>query len=161
MKIYYSKPRKTKLKIDKTSFYKLLSEIAKLTGLKVSKDMELSVNFVTAKTICKMNTEYVGHKGLTDVITFSYLTPEDFVSNSGIFAEIFICIDKAIIEAKERNIDFADELSLYIVHGILHIVGYDDLKPKDIKEMRKAEADCMDNLKKQFALNMIFGLKIS
>ncbi|MEI6055126.1 MAG: rRNA maturation RNase YbeY [Lentisphaerota bacterium] len=161
MKVYYSKPRKTNLKIVKTSFYKLLSEIVKLAELKVSRDMELSVNFINSKTICKMNIEYVGHEGITDVITFNYLTPEDFFSGSGIFAEIFICIDKAIIEANERNIDFADELSLYIVHGILHIAGYDDLKPKDLKEMRKAEILCMTALKKQFNLNNIFNLKIS
>ena len=160
MKVYYSKPKNSKLKICKTNFHKLLAEITKIAGLKVSKDMELSVNFVTAKTIARMNIEYVGHQGITDVITFSYLTPEDFSSSSGIFAEIFVCIDKAKIEAEKRCLDFAEELSLYIAHGVLHIAGYDDLNPEDIKKMRNAETECMSALKKQFDLRKIFSLKI-
>lgn len=160
MKVYYSKPGRTNLQIAKTGFHKLLLEITKLTGLKISREMELSVNFVTAKTICQMNIEYVGHEGITDVITFSYLTPEDLNSNTGIFAEIFICIDKAVIESKERDLTIAEELALYIVHGILHIAGYDDLNPTDIEKMRKAETECMAALKKQFDLNNIFSLKI-
>lgn len=158
MKIYYSKPRKTDLKIAKALFHKFIFETIALAELKVSNEMDISVNFIRAKTICKMNEEYIGHQGITDVITFSYLTPEDFYSASGIFAEIFICIDKAIVEAKERNIDFAEELSLYIVHGILHIAGYDDIKLSDIRKMRRAESKCMSALKEQFDLSVIFKL---
>ncbi len=159
MKVYYSKQVRTNLKIAKAGFYKLLTEIVYLAGLQISKDMELSVNFVTAKTIAEMNAEHVGHEGITDVITFCYLTPEDFSSNSGIFAEIFICIDKAKAEAEERSLDLSEELSLYLVHGILHVAGYDDLNPEDIIKMRKAEAQCISALKKQFDLSKIFSLK--
>jgi probable rRNA maturation factor len=106
-----------------------------------------------------MNSEHMNHHGITDVISFSYLTEYDLSPDPGVFGEVFICIEKAKSESEERNISFTDELTLYIVHGILHIASYDDMDPSSRKRMRLAEAYCMNNLKKQFSLSEIFALK--
>lgn len=159
MKVYYSKQRETNLNIAKSDFCKLVNEIINFTDMDVSEEMAVSINFVNKKTICLINTSFVGHEGITDVISFNYLTPEDIDTNKGIFAELFICVEKAEIESRERIIEFAEELTLYIVHGLLHIAGYDDLEVSKRKKMRKAEEKCMDLLKKRFTLNRIFTQK--
>ena len=161
MKVYYSKPKKTNLSIAKSDFYKLVNEIIKCIKLNLSKELAASVNFVDSKTICRINLDYVGHKGITDVISFNYLTDADLLSSSDIFAELFICIEKAETESHDRLIDFSEELTLYIVHGLLHIAGFDDLKASERKQMRNAEASCMKLLKNKFKLNEIFTLKNS
>jgi len=159
MKVYYSKPRKTNLSIDKQTFSSLVSEAVKISGLKVSETAAIVINFVSERQICSMNSEHMHHEGITDVISFSYLADEDIDKETGIFAEIFVCVRKAEIEAMERKIEFADELILYVIHGILHIANYDDLDSASRKKMRQAEARCMKHLKKKFDLKSVITLQ--
>ncbi|HQU09211.1 MAG TPA: rRNA maturation RNase YbeY, partial [Opitutales bacterium] len=57
--------------------------------------------------------------------------------------EICVSADRAKIVSTERGIDFSHELSLYLIHGWLHLAGYDDLTPQDRKQMRQAEKAVM------------------
>jgi probable rRNA maturation factor len=71
-------------------------------------------------------------------------------------AEIFICTDTAEQAAKSLKRRFSDEIALYLVHGILHVSGEDDLIPKDRKRMRGLERKVLSELRKTFDFEIIF-----
>jgi len=89
--------------------------------------------FSTDEYLLKINKEYLKHDYYTDIITFPYS------NNSKIEAEIFISIDRVIENAKLFNNSFKEELLRVIIHGILHIVGYNDSTENEKKKMRKKE----------------------
>ncbi len=118
-------------------------------------DFSIAVNFVDSKTICRINKEFVGHEGTTDVISFDYRTQDDPCPDD-VNAELFICTDTASLVAKRLKKKFHDEIALYIVHGILHISGEDDLTPPDRKRMRGLENKVLSELCKSFDFSVIF-----
>lgn len=96
---------------------------------------EISIYFVTEKKIIDLHEIYFNDPSPTDCITFP-------IDDEHI-GEIFICPKQAVLYAKNREKDPFDELLLYIVHGILHLLGYDDLDPKSRETMRKKEKSCI------------------
>ena len=155
MKVYYSKCRNANLAINRKYFSKLVCKAIEFAGIHTYESSAIIINFVSKKQISQINSEYMKHEGVTDVISFSYMTEDCIESEENIIAELFICVSKAEIEARQRKIDFAQELILYVVHGILHIAGYDDLDENSRRKMRKAEANCMKELTKISSLNSI------
>lgn len=96
-------------------------------------DGELSVAFLTEAALARIHKDFMGDPSPTDVITF----PGD--TASGTMGEICVSADRAAAVAGRRGTDFARELSLYVVHGWLHLSGCDDKKPLARREMRAAE----------------------
>ena len=93
---------------------------------------EISVAFVSEATICKLHAQFLNNEDPTDVITF----PAD-KGDSEKFGEICISVDEAL---KYVSINaLADELTLYLVHGWLHLAGYDDIDENDRLKMRQME----------------------
>jgi probable rRNA maturation factor len=99
---------------------------------------EVSFYFVTAKKISKLHAEHFDDPTSTDCITFPL--DEQYLG------DVFICPSVAIAYAKKRNLDPFQETLLYIIHGILHLLGFDDLEPKQRTSMRKKEKSCMHYL---------------
>jgi probable rRNA maturation factor len=64
-----------------------------------------------------------------------------------VLGEVFVCPKTAIDFSEKHGKDVYEETSLYLVHGILHLLGYDDIDPKDRIKMRKKERYCMSFLK--------------
>jgi probable rRNA maturation factor len=56
-------------------------------------------------------------------------------------------VDQAIVESRERGIPLAEELSLYLIHGWLHLIGFDDIDESDRKIMRREEKHAMDYIR--------------
>jgi len=102
---------------------------------------EVSVYFVSTQEICRLHHEFFNDLSPTDCISF----PLDDEEEPGyhILGEIFIC-PKTALEYDEKNP--GNEMTLYLVHGLLHLLGYDDIEEKNMKEMRKAEARHMERL---------------
>lgn len=98
----------------------------------------LAFYFVTKKRICELHSQFFQDPTLTDCITF----PIDETHG-----EIFICPRAAILYAREHGGDPHDETALYMIHGILHLLGYDDLNPSKRRAMRKNEKKCMAHVK--------------
>jgi probable rRNA maturation factor len=117
--------------------------VAALAELEIER-AELGVVLVGAKEMASLNEEFLGHEGATDVITFDYKStvgsPPSIVHSLPIHGEIFICVAEAERQAKIFATDWRSELVRYIVHGILHLLGYDDLQPPARKIMKQAEA---------------------
>jgi probable rRNA maturation factor len=73
---------------------------------------------------------------------------EEDPSDYCLLGDIFVCPKTAIKYAADHNGDPYEETTLYVVHGMLHLFGYDDIEEDDIVEMRAAEHRHMSNLKK-------------
>ena len=66
-----------------------------------------------------------------------------------ILGEIFVCPDTAIVYSKRHKLDVYCECTLYIIHGILHLLGFDDIEEDEIAKMRAAEKELMNHLREK------------
>jgi len=93
---------------------------------------QIGVYFVGRKKMTGLNERFLQHEGPTDVITFHY-------GGDVVHGEVFICVPEAEKQAKEFRTTPQMELVRYIVHGLLHLKGYDDRAPEQQKKMKRAE----------------------
>ena len=103
-----------------------------------------------------MNMELLGHEGTTDVITFCYFEEDVPFEKDEVMVELIINPDAAAREGAKRPGGYSREVALYIVHGMLHSAGEDDLEEHLRRRMRKRERECMDILEKEFDLALLF-----
>ena len=97
-------------------------------------DGELSLAFLTDKALAKLHDDFLDDPTTTDVITF------EGQPALGVAGEVCVSADTAATFSKTHGKDFSEELALYVVHGWLHLAGYDDLVPAKKRRMRAAEA---------------------
>ncbi|WP_232767341.1 rRNA maturation RNase YbeY [Geminisphaera colitermitum] len=109
-------------------------------------DGELSLAFLSDAALARLHADFLDDPTTTDVITFE-ATP-----GMGSAGEICVSVDTAARYAREHGHDFAEELALYIVHGWLHLAGYDDLQPMKKRRMRAAEKRAIALLRQAGAL---------
>lgn len=102
---------------------------------------ELSLVFLTDAALAQIHADFMNDPTATDVITF------EGDRAAGLAGEICVSADTALAYAREHGSGFADELTLYVVHGWLHLAGYDDLQPAKKRRMRAAEARAMKLLR--------------
>ena len=106
---------------------------------------ELSLVLVNDRYIKSLNWKYRRNDSATDVLAFPM---RDSRGLSGpVLGDVVISIETTKREAKKRKKDFQDELDLYFVHGILHLFGYDDEKPRARKKMIEKEQEILKLLK--------------
>lgn len=97
---------------------------------------ELSIAVVDDPTIRQLNQQYLNHDYATDVISFILDHDEDTGWLSG---QLIVSSDTADSMARKIGGSMQDELLLYVVHGTLHLVGFNDKIPSEAAEMRTAE----------------------
>lgn len=93
----------------------------------------VNIIFCSDNYILDVNMKYLQHDYFTDIITFDYCE-KDVLSG-----DLFISIDSVRENAQFYGTEFADELNRVMVHGLLHLIGYDDHSEADIAEMRQKE----------------------
>jgi probable rRNA maturation factor len=106
---------------------RLRGEIETLAG-RAGYEGELTVAVVTDAAIRDVNRRFLDHDYATDVIAFPL--------EEGI-GEVVVSAERALAVAAERDVAPMAELMLYVVHGILHLVGYDDHEPEDARRMHE------------------------
>lgn len=111
-------------------------KLCQILGLKKTK-VEFSIVFVGTTRMRKINKQFLGHDYVTDVITFDL----------GESCEIIICPVEASKNAYFFQNQIQDELLLYVIHGLLHLAGYDDHSEKDIAQMRAKEQQLLKKIK--------------
>jgi probable rRNA maturation factor len=104
---------------------------------------KISLAFVDNPTIHRINKQFLNHDEPTDVVTFPFSGPKA----RKLEGELVIGVEVAIAEAKDRGHATDEELCLYVIHGCLHLCGYDDKSAKDAKEMRRMERQYLAALK--------------
>ena len=97
------------------------------------KDYEISLAFVDNPTLHGINKRFLEHDEPTDVITFPYSSGKVLVG------ELVIGVEVALEQARVGGHEVDAELALYVIHGLLHLVGYDDKDAHDRKQMRVRE----------------------
>lgn len=107
---------------------------------------EISVAFLDRTDMCRLHADFLQDESLTDVITF------DGDVLAGTAGEICVSPDQALQFKGARRLVFHEELTLYLVHGYLHLAGLDDVDPKDRRRMRLAEKRAMDHLRAKDAI---------
>ena len=116
-----------------------LRAVAEREGRRIG---EISVVFCSDPYILSVNQQYLGHDYYTDIITF------DYCEGSVLSGDLIISIDTVRANAAEYGAaSFEEELSRVIVHGVLHLIGYDDHSPADQKQMRQKENEALALLK--------------
>ncbi|MCY3975432.1 MAG: rRNA maturation RNase YbeY [Simkaniaceae bacterium] len=106
---------------------------------------EVSFYFVDDVTISGLHDRFFRDPSPTDCISVPIDSPEER-SEYHILGEIFICTTVTLAYARTHNLSPYEELSLYMVHGILHLIGYEDELPEQKKIMRQEEIGCMNYL---------------
>lgn len=94
---------------------------------------DVSIIFCSDPYILDINLKYLQHDYFTDIITFDYCEGEK------ISGDLFISIDSVRENASFYGTDFEEELNRVMVHGVLHLIGYDDHTKADQKVMREKE----------------------
>jgi len=95
---------------------------------------DVSIRVVRDEEMSELHLKHAEIEGTTDVLTFDHGSDSESVS-----ADLAICFDVAERESKLRNHSVQNELLLYIVHGILHCIGFDDLGSDDHSRMHQEE----------------------
>tara|TARA_B110000503_G_scaffold143675_1_gene246895 strand:+ start:7220 stop:7648 length:429 start_codon:yes stop_codon:yes gene_type:complete len=83
--------------------------------------------------LLKINKTYLNHDTFTDIVTFNY------VENDVISGDLFISLDRVKENAITFSVDYLQELRRVIIHGVLHLIGYNDKTPREAEEIRAKE----------------------
>jgi len=94
---------------------------------------DINIIFCSDNYILDINQKYLQHDYFTDIITF------DYCENEKLSGDLFISIDSVRENSIEYKTEFVDELNRVMVHGVLHLIGYDDHNDEDIAQMRSKE----------------------
>ncbi len=94
---------------------------------------DISIIFCSDPYILEVNLKYLQHDYFTDIITF------DYCEGNRLSGDLFISVDSVRENAEYYSVEFEDELNRVIVHGILHLIGYDDHSDEEKIIMREKE----------------------
>ncbi|MEY1640218.1 rRNA maturation RNase YbeY [Tenuifilum osseticum] len=123
---YISKRISNKNNLKKWITYIIEKEFKKSVG-------DINFYFTDDSEILEINKKYLAHNYYTDIITFNYCT------ENSISGDIVISVDTVKSNAKDYNLIFENELHRVIIHGILHLLGFDDSTEEQKKEIREKE----------------------
>ena len=104
---------------------------------------EVSLALVSDDTLAELHGRFLNDPSTTDVMSFLL---DDEQDQEGPFGEVVVSVDRARAVAAERSLAFEREVVLYVVHGTLHLCGFDDHEDVDRREMRAAEAAVLKTL---------------
>lgn len=98
---------------------------------------DINIIFCSDPALLEINKQFLGHDYYTDIITF------DYCEGDKLSGELYISIDTVRANAVEYEQTFETELHRVIIHGILHLIGFDDHQENDIIQMRRGEEEAL------------------
>lgn len=116
--------------VDAIVVEKLIKNLLRKEGKKLG---EINITFSDNPTVLKTNRQFLNHNYYTDIITFNYCV------KNVVTGDLLISIDQVELNSRKYKISFERELLRVIVHGVLHLVGYNDTNEDEIRIMRKKE----------------------
>jgi probable rRNA maturation factor len=141
---------------DRTIDPRLLRRIATalLENLLGISNYELGIHLVSARTSARLNKQFLQHQGPTDVISFDFREGYHETTDE-LSGEIYIAVAVAEKQAREFETSWQEELIRYVVHGVLHLRGYDDLVPAKRRLMKREENRLLKRLAGEFDFRAI------
>jgi probable rRNA maturation factor len=143
---------------------------ALLSDLKIGK-AGLEINLIATSEMTRLNESFLRHAGSTDVITFDYAAkvarPSRLPrpsnrrpSNSRdgcatLHGEIIICVDEAVLQARKFGTSWQAEVVRYIIHGVLHLLGFDDSSVVARRKMKREENRLLREIIHRFPLSKL------
>jgi probable rRNA maturation factor len=135
--------------LDEDWVRKIVRQVLKVEG--VPSPYEVSLVFTDSETVQQLNRDYRGVDEPTDVLAFymlpqkgsdSYFAlPSDGVTRLG---EVVVSCPQALAQAEEERHPLETELALLVIHGILHLLGYDHEEPQEERNMRERERELLE-----------------
>ena len=92
---------------------------------------------IDVEEMARMNEKFRGKSGPTDILTFSYYSPD--LKSTDTAGEIYLCLEKIKLYAKESWKTYKEQLEYIVIHGLVHLMGYDHEREEDWKKMEKVE----------------------
>ncbi len=139
---------------------RLLKQItsALLAELKIE-EAEFGINLVGTREMTLVNETFLQHEDSTDVITFDHAEKRKAESGKrkNLYGELFVSVDDAVTQAKQFKASWQSEIVRYIVHGVLHLQGFDDSRADARRKMKREENRLLQLLAKKFSLAQIAG----
>ena len=130
----------SKLKVKKRTVKNIILALANEFGIK---DIFIEVNFVSSDTLLRINKKYLHHNYRTDIITFDYSNERNILDG-----EILISLEDAWKNSKSYKVSFDNEVMRLVIHGILHLLGFDDITNYKRKKMKALEDKLINKLEK-------------
>ena len=134
---------------------RLLKKIANALLVELGVEQaEIGICLVAAPEMTRLNETFLRHAGSTDVITFDYAAPKTRTRNPHpeIHGEIFVCVDEAVLQARKFGTNWQSEIVRYLVHGTLHLLGFDDASAGARRKMKPEEERRLAGLSRRFSL---------
>ncbi|MCC5829974.1 MAG: rRNA maturation RNase YbeY [Phycisphaeraceae bacterium] len=107
---------------------------------------QLSIALVNDQVMSRLHESYAGVSGTTDVLTFDLRDDGDGEDQAALDGEIVACVDEAARQSARRGHKLEEELLLYAIHGLLHLLGEDDHDPEDAQRMHAREDELLERL---------------
>ena len=130
-----------KVRLEKTRLTRCAEFVLSKMG---EEEAEVSLVFTTDSHIKRLNRKYRKVNSETDVLAFSMREGRGEHQKIPILGDVVISTQTAEREAKRRKVSIQKEISLYLVHGILHLLGYDDKRACDRKRMDARQAELLE-----------------
>lgn len=109
---------------------------------------EVTIHFVSKDEISELHLDFFQDPTPTDCISFPIDPPGETEDGSSVLGEVFVCPEVALEYAEANSTCPYKETTLYIIHGLLHLIGFDDISESDAKKMRAEEHSAMLFLEK-------------
>lgn len=122
----------TSFQLDRPAFY--TSWLTSIISENKKKLESLNYIFCSDENLLKINQDHLDHDYYTDIITF-----DNSESSASIEADIYVSVDRVRENADQHRVTFDNELSRVLVHGLLHLLGYNDKTESETKLMREKE----------------------
>jgi len=151
---------------------RLLKKISQalLAELELEK-VEIGVCLVAAPEMTRLNETFLKHRGSTDVIAFDYRNSVGQASSLShsktrkvgdtqdacptLHGEIFICMDEAVLQARKFDTSWQSEVVRYLIHGVLHLAGFDDSSVGARRKMKRDENRRLREMTRRFPLSKL------
>ncbi|MCZ7612977.1 MAG: rRNA maturation RNase YbeY [Ignavibacteriaceae bacterium] len=115
--------------VNKRAIHSLISDIKQDYDFAIK---SLSISFIKSDELLEINRKFLGHNYETDVITFNYSNQKKIIDG-----EILISFEEAKLNSKKYNVAFGRELNRLVIHGLLHLLDFDDKNIESKKIMKK------------------------
>jgi len=110
-----------------------------------TQDSEIVIRIVDEEEMILFNEQYRGKKGSTNILSFPFEAPEGM--DSDLLGDLLLCASVVEAEAQQQNKMLAHHWAHMIVHGVLHLIGYDHIKDKEAEEMEALEIKILKSIK--------------